>query len=367
MGTQALQVLSLHPERFQILALAGGKNSVSLLLEQARRFKPRFLVLPHELKGIAHPEETTVLYGEEGLITVATLEEAEIVVAATSGIVGLEAVYQALRAGKRVALANKETLVAAGALIMELVWSGLGEVIPIDSEHSALFQCLQGNRAEDVDRLILCASGGPFLRLSMDELKEVTPEDALNHPLWSMGQKITIDSATLMNKGLEVIEARWLFNIEPERISVVVHPQGVVHSLVEFVDGAFLAQLGPADMRIPISYALGYPLRLKSGVSPLNLTKVEGLSFEEPDTARFPLLNLAYHALKEGGSAPVVLNAANEEAVYAFLAGIIGFCEIPRWVERALSSIANRPIDSIEQVKETDAETRSLVRGFKVN
>ena len=362
-GSQTLKVISLHPERFQVIALASGKSSAQLLFEQASTFKPRFVVLPAPVAG-SPPEGTTLLYGEEGLVKISTLEDADVVVAATSGIVGLRAVHQALKAGKRVALANKETLVAAGRLIMEEVQASKGEIIPIDSEHSALFQCLQGNR-DQVKRLILSASGGPFLRWSQRELKYVTPDDALNHPLWNMGQKITVDSSTLMNKGLEVIEARWLFGIEPERISVVIHPQGVVHSLVEYVDGSFLAQLGPADMRIPISYALGYPNRVASGADPLNLTTLSGLTFEEPDVERFPLLRLAYQALKEGEAATVVLNAANEEAVYAFLRREIGFCDIPRWVEKALSSVPNRRVESIEHVREIDAETRSLVREFR--
>ncbi len=362
-GTQTLEVVALHPKRFKVLALAGGKNSLDTLSRQAHRFRPEFLVLPDGVKEISHPEGTRILSGEEGLTTVATLPEADIVVAATSGIVGLQAVYLALGEGKRVALANKETLVAAGELVMEQALTKGGEVLPIDSEHSALFQCLRG-KSHEVSRLILSASGGPFLRTGKDELGRVTPEQALAHPLWQMGKKITIDSATLMNKGLEVIEARWLFQVEPRRISVVVHPQGIIHSLVEYIDGALLAQMGPTDMRMPISYALGYPERIESGTTPLDLTQLAGLTFEEPDTSRFPLLRLAYRALETGGSATVVLNAANEEAVYAFLTGEIGFTGISRWVENALSAMPHQQVESIDHVKEIDRATRRLVRSF---
>jgi 1-deoxy-D-xylulose-5-phosphate reductoisomerase len=358
-GTQTLDVISLNPHGFRVLALAGGRNSLALLTEQAYRFKPEYVVLPKDT-STELPPGTKALCGEEGLRQVATLPQADVVVAATSGIVGLEAVYWALEEGKRVALANKETLVAAGPIIMEQARKHKGEIIPIDSEHSALFQCLQGKR-EEVKRLILSASGGPFRERPVAELQDATPEEALSHPLWSMGKKISIDSATLMNKGLEVIEARWLFNIEPERISVVIHPQGVIHSLVEYLDGAMLAQMGPADMRIPISYALGYPCRINSGAAPLNLTSLSGLTFEEPDTNRFPLLRLAYEALREDDSATVVLNAANEEAVHAFLNGRIGFCDIPVWVEKALSSIAHRAVNTLEEVREIDRLTRELV------
>ena len=358
-GTQTLEVISLHPRRFRVLALAGGRNSVDLLRRQVERFRPEYVVLPPDTE-VELPPDTRLLHGEDGLREVATLPLADVVVAATSGIVGLEAVYEALGAGKRVALANKETLVAAGSIIMAQAARCGGEIIPIDSEHSALFQCLQG-RGEEVKRLILSASGGPFLRKSREELQDVTPDEALSHPLWNMGKKITIDSATLMNKGLEVIEARWLFNIEPERISVVIHPQGVIHSLVEYIDGAMLAQMGPADMRMPISYALGFPQRIESGATPLELTSLTGLTFEEPDTNRFPLLRLAYEALREGDSATVVLNAANEEAVYAFLEGRIGFCDIPVWVERALSSIPHAPVETLEDVREIDRKTRRFM------
>ena len=363
-GRQTLEVVALHPERFSIVALAAWGGHLDLLQEQVRRFSPSLVVVaqPSRARELSVPPGTRVLTGEEGLLEAVAHPRVSTVVAATVGTAGLSAVYQALSQGKRVALANKETLVAAGEVIMPLVGEGKGELIPVDSEHSALFQCLLGQRRQDVACLWLTASGGPFLNATFEELACVTPDDALAHPVWNMGPKITVDSATLMNKGLEVIEARWLFSMEPSRIKVVVHPQGIVHSLVQFKDGAMLAQMGPADMRVPIAYALGFPQRLESGVEPLDLTRCPPLTFQAPDTGRFPLLALAYKALEMGGTAPAALNAANEVAVEAFLREEISFPQLARVVEMVLKGWHPRPVGTLEEVKEADREARRRAR-----
>ncbi len=362
-GRQTLEVLSLHPDRFSVVALAAWGGHLELLQEQVNRFSPSLVVLaqPSKVRELSVPPGTRVLTGEEGLMEAVTHPRVSMVVAAMVGTAGLSAVYTALKEGKRVALANKETLVAAGEVIMPLVEEG-GELLPVDSEHSALFQCLLGQRRQDVACLWLTASGGPFLNATSEELAQVTPREALAHPVWNMGPKITVDSATLMNKGLEVIEARWLFSMEPERIKVVVHPQGIVHSLVQFKDGALLAQMGPPDMRVPIAYALGFPERLESGVEPLDLTKCPPLTFQEPDTRRFPLLAMAYRALEMGGTAPAALNAANEVAVEAFLREEITFPQLARVVERVLEGWRPAPVDTLETVKEADREARRRAR-----
>ena len=363
-GRQTLEVVALHPKRFSIVALAAWGGHLDLLQEQVRRFSPSLVVVaqPSRARELSVPPGTRVLTGEEGLLEAVAHPRVSTVVAAMVGTAGLSAVYQALSQGKRVALANKETLVAAGEVIMPLVGEGKGELIPVDSEHSALFQCLLGQRRQDVACLWLTASGGPFLNATSQELARVTPREALAHPVWSMGPKITVDSATLMNKGLEVIEAWWLFSVEPSRIKVVVHPQGIVHSLVQFKDGAMLAQMGPADMRVPIAYALGFPERLESGVEPLDLTRCPPLTFQAPDTGRFPLLALAYKALDMGGTAPAALNAANEVAVEAFLREEISFPQLARVVEMVLEVWHPGPVGSLEEVKEADREARRRAR-----
>ncbi len=363
-GRQTLEVVALHPERFSVVALAAWGGHLDLLQEQVRRFSPSLVVVaqPSRARELSVPPGTRVLTGEEGLLEAVAHPRVSTVVAAMVGTAGLSAVYQALSQGKRVALANKETLVAAGEVIMPLVGEGKGELIPVDSEHSALFQCLLGQRRQDVACLWLTASGGPFLNATSQELARVTPREALAHPVWSMGPKITVDSATLMNKGLEVIEAWWLFSVEPSRIKVVVHPQGIVHSLVQFKDGAMLAQMGPADMRVPIAYALGFPERLESGVEPLDLTRCPPLTFQAPDTGRFPLLALAYKALDMGGTAPAALNAANEVAVEAFLREEISFPQLARVVEMVLEGWHPGPVGSLEKVKEADREARLWAR-----
>ena len=363
-GRQTLEVISLHWQRFRVVALAAWGEHLDLLQKQVERFSPELVVVaqPARAQSLSVPPGTEVLTGEDGLLEAVAHPQVSTVVAAVVGTAGLSAVYLALKEGKRVALANKETLVAAGEVIMPLVEEGRGELIPVDSEHSALFQCLLGHRRKDVAYLWLTASGGPFLNATREELAQVTPREALAHPVWNMGPKITVDSATLMNKGLEVIEARWLFSMEPSRIKVVVHPQGVVHSLVQFKDGAMLAQMGPPDMRVPIAYALGFPERLESGVEPLDLTRCPALTFQAPDTQRFPLLALAYKSLEMGGTAPAALNAANEVAVAAFLREEIAFPVLSQVVERVLEGWDSVSVDSLDIVKEADREARRRAR-----
>ncbi len=363
-GRQTLEVISLHRDRFRVVALAAWGGHMELLQEQVERFSPELVVVaqPAKARDLFVPPGTKVLTGEEGLLEAVAHSRVSTVVAAMVGTAGLSAVYLALKEGKRVALANKETLVAAGEVIMPLVEVGQGELIPVDSEHSALFQCLLGHRREDVACIWLTASGGPFLSATREELARVTPREALAHPVWNMGPKITVDSATLMNKGLEVIEARWLFSMEPSRIKVVVHPQGVIHSLVQFKDGAVLAQMGPPDMRVPIAYALGFPKRLESGVESLDLVHLLPLTFQAPDTERFPLLALAYRALEMGGTAPAALNAANEVAVEAFLKGDIPFLGMTKVVEEVLKVWQPIAVDSLNTVKEADIEARRKAR-----
>ena len=304
-----------------------------------------------------------ILTGPEGLVTLAGQVDADIVLSAIVGGAGLLPTMAAIRSGKALALANKETLVMAGSLMTAAARERGVPLLPVDSEHSAIFQCLEGHRRPDVARILLTASGGPFRRMDKADLAEVTVAQALNHPTWKMGAKITVDSATLMNKGLEVIEARWLFDVPSEQVQVVVHPQSVVHSMVEYVDGSVIAQLGVADMGIPILYALTYPRRLPCPAERLDLTRVGSLTFEEPDTDRFPCLGLARQALEAGDCAPAILNAANEVAVAAFLAGQIRFTEIPALIAEALDRVPNRALESIETCVDIDAETRRVGAG----
>ncbi len=360
-GRNTLDVVSRFPDRFQVVALAAGEN-ISLLLEQTRRFRPKLISCKNEaLAARLKPElppGVELLSGREGAFAVATHPEAELVVSAMVGAVGLLPTYEAIKAGKTLALANKETLVMAGPLVMAEARARGVEILPVDSEHSAIFQCLSAGKREEVDRLILTASGGPFRTKSSEELRRVTPKQALKHPNWEMGAKITIDSATLMNKGLEVIEAHFLFEVPAEKIKVKIHPQSIVHSLVEFVDGSVIAQLGIPDMRIPIAYALAYPERLPLDLPRLDLVSASPLTFEEPDLRRFPCLRLAYEALEMGGTAPTVLNAANEVAVEAFLNGRLRFDQIPLLVEKVLQEVAVSPGNSLEEVLEADILAR---------
>jgi 1-deoxy-D-xylulose-5-phosphate reductoisomerase len=327
-----LEVIATSGGRLFAAALA-ARNSTQVLLEQARQFRPRFVIVTDADAAArqdwsALPNGTQLLVGTAELTRVVAEASIDIVVAAIVGSAGLESTWAALEAGKHVALANKETLVMAGQQVMQLAAKTGARLLPVDSEHSAVFQCLQAGRREEVKRIVLTASGGPFRNFSVEQLARVTVEQALAHPTWDMGPKITIDSATMMNKALEIVEARWLFDIPPEQIDVVVHPQSIVHSLVEYIDGSTLAQLSPPDMRLPIQYALDYPQRM-DGISPkLNLAECGRLDFESADEERFPALGLGYEAARTGGTTGAVLNAANEEAVRSFLAGELDFAEI---------------------------------------
>jgi 1-deoxy-D-xylulose-5-phosphate reductoisomerase len=342
-GRSALAVVDGHLDRLRVVGLAAGENA-GLLAEQVARYQPVAVGVAtgsalEQLRGlIDHGRLERLASGRDALVEVATHPDVDLVLCATSGTAGLEAVLAAIQAGKAVALANKEVLVMAGALIFAAARRHGATILPVDSEHNAIHQCLHGRSREDVRRLILTASGGPFRSLDADALDRVGPEDALRHPTWQMGRKITIDSATLMNKGLEVIEAHWLFGAAARDIEVVIHPQSIVHSLVELADGSLIAQLGVTDMRLPIQYAFSYPERWSSPLPSLDVARLGVLEFSAPDVERFPCLSLAYRALEHGGAWPIVLNAANEVAVEAFLAGRLPFGGIPRTIERALAA-----------------------------
>lgn len=363
-GTNVLAVVRQFPERFQIVGLSAGSN-IKLLAQQVREFAPDSVAIGHPdlvapLAELLPPRyRSRILCANEGNCALATHPEADMVVSAVVGSVGLLPTLAAIEAGKDVGLANKETLVMAGRLVMEAVRRHGVQLLPIDSEHSAIFQALEAGRSVDVAKLILTASGGPFRSWEADRLYRATPEQALAHPNWSMGRKISIDSATLMNKGLEVIEARWLFDVPSEQIEVVVHPQSIVHSLVEFHDGSVVAQLGIPDMRIPIAYALSYPQRLPLELPRLSLSQCSDLCFEQPDMDRFPALGLAFAALAEGGIKPAVLNAANEVAVAAFLEGRIAFTRIAEVVAQALANTAQDCDSDIQAILAADAAARA--------
>lgn len=372
-GTHTLDVIARHPDRFRAYALTAQSN-VEVMFKQCMAFAPVYAVMLSEhaaeiLQGKLQQagSETKVLCGMAALEEIAAHSEVDAIMAAIVGAAGLKPAMAAARTGKRILLANKETLVMAGSLFMQAVEAGNATLLPIDSEHNAIFQVMPARRCATlmdggVKRVLLTASGGPFRTRTVDELQNVTCAQALNHPNWVMGPKITIDSATLMNKGLEVIEAHWLFNAAPEQIDVVVHPQSVIHSMVEYVDGSVLAQLGNPDMRTPIAYALGYPDRLDSGVSALDLMKIARLDFEAPDMARFPCLRLAYEALKRGDTAPAILNAANEVAVAAFLEQKISFMDIPRMIESVLASAEISSANTLDTVVAADAAARESAR-----
>ena len=341
-GTQTLEVVRNNKD-IEVTALACGKN-ISLLEKQIREFKPKIVSVADEtsaaqLKDSVKDLDVKVLYGMEGLVAAAVEESADMVVTAIVGMVGIEPTIAAIRAGKDIALANKETLVTAGSIVMKEIKENGVKLLPVDSEHSAIFQSLQGNEGNHISRILLTASGGPFRGRSREELKNVTVEDALKHPNWSMGHKITIDSATLCNKGLEVIEARWLFDVEPERIEVVVQPQSIIHSAVEYDDGAIIAQLGTPDMKLPIQYALYYPERRYLPGDRLDFSAITGIEIAKPDRDTFKGLDFAYNALKTGGTMPAIFNAANEYAVAKFLAGKISFLEIYELIEKAMTGV----------------------------
>jgi 1-deoxy-D-xylulose-5-phosphate reductoisomerase len=358
-GRSALSVVDAHADRLEVVGLAAGTNA-ALLASQVQRYRPRVVAmatahaLDHARAGFDPYRPDTVAVGPDGLVAVATHPDVDIVLCASSGTAALEAVLAAIERGKAIALANKEVLVMAGGIVTEAARRMGVPILPVDSEHNAIHQCLHGRNPDEVTRLILTASGGPFRSHSTAELKKVGPEDALRHPTWRMGRKITVDSATLMNKGLEVIEAHWLFGVNADQIDVVIHPQSVVHSLVELCDGSILAQLGVTDMRLPIQYAFSYPDRWTGSLPTLDLVKAARLDFLPPDRARFPCLDLAYRALRAGGSVPVVLNAANEVAVAAFLAGRISFQSIADLIERAMEAHQPEPVTTLAQVRAVD-------------
>jgi len=349
-GMSTLDLVRQFPERFKIHGMAAGVN-LKRLAAQVKEFSPRVVSIKHEkdvprMRQLLNGQRVEVLWGEAGAAEIASANEVDVVLAAIVGGAGLMPTFKALNAGKEIALANKEALVMAGELLVSAAAKKGVRLFPVDSEHSAIFQCLQGNRRDEVDKLILTASGGPFLRTPLKRLGSVTVAQALKHPNWKMGRKITIDSATMMNKGLEVVEARWEFQMAPERIEVVIHPQSVVHSMVRYQDGAVIAQLGVPDMRIPIAYALAYPHRLKGNWQALELTRHGELNFLPVEHKRYPALGLAYGALREGGTMPTVLNAANEIAVEAFLEGRIGFRDIHRVIDKTMQRhAATRPRD----------------------
>jgi len=368
-GQSTLAVAAEHPEEFALVGLAAGKN-VPLLAEQIRQFKPALVSVQDEaaaaqLRELVAPDlAPEILVGRAGALAVATAPGAEMVISAMVGAVGLEPTLAAIRAGLPVGLANKEILVAAGPLVMSLARERRVPLLPVDSEHSAIFQALHGQRRADVRRLWLTASGGPFRSWEAARLAEVSPAQALKHPNWNMGAKITIDSATMMNKALEVIEASVLFGLPVERIEVYIHPQSIIHSLVEFVDGSVLAQMGVPDMRLPIAYALSYPRRLPLNSPPLDQSRIARLTFERPDLNRFPGLALGYPAAKSGGTMPAVLNAANEVAVAAFLKGRLKFLDIPRVVEQTMAAHVPQALTDLEQVLAVNAWAREFAEGL---
>lgn len=364
-GTNCLDVIRRYPSRFRVVALT-TKTNIETIQHQAEEFRPAFCAAgdekrAKELKDRLAGTQIDVGVGSDGLLEAATHPDADIVVNALVGAVGLLPTVRAIEAGKTVALANKESLVMAGSLIMPMAQKHGVQIIPIDSEHSGIMQCFQGYASKDVAKIILTASGGPFLNRDPEAFDTVTPQEALAHPTWDMGPKITIDSATLMNKGLEVIEAHWLFGVPVSDIEVIVHPQSIVHALIQFRDGSMLAQMGVTDMRLPIQYALSYPERLSPSQAQLNLAEVKALSFQNPDEQRFPCLGLAYRAAEAGGTMPTVLNAANETAVEAFLGGRIPFGHIPSTIEEAMKN--HSPLDdpSLDEVLEADQWARDHV------
>jgi len=362
-GVNTLDLVRQFPDRFKIYGLVAGRN-LELLAKQIKEFSPRCVAIKNEedilsLRRLIGRRRVEILWGEDGATAVATAGEVGVVLAAIVGAAGLMPTLRAVKAGKEIALANKEALVMAGELFVDAAKKKVIRLFPVDSEHSAIFQCLEGNRRDEVDKLILTASGGPFLHTPLQLLNKVTVEQALKHPNWKMGQKITIDSATMMNKGLEIVEARWEFDMEPNRIDVVIHPQSVVHSMVRYQDGVVIAQLGVPDMRIPIAYALAYPHRLKGRWEPLELTRHPALNFLPVEEKRFPALGLAYDALKEGGTMPAVLNAANEVVVAAFLERKIGFRDIHRVIDKTMQVHQARRPQAIDDILDVDRWARA--------
>ncbi len=369
-GVTTLDVVSRFPDRFRVVALAAGQN-LDMLVDQIKRCKPELVSvatpeLARDLKDRLGSGKVDIVHGMDGAISVATHRDAQFVMSAIVGAVGLRPTLAAAKAGKDVGFANKETLVVAGEVMTRAVRDSGSKLLPVDSEHNAIFQCLEGRQRANLKRIILTASGGPFLKLPLERFATVTIAEALKHPTWRMGAKITIDSASLMNKGLEVIEARWLFDLPAEQISVVIHPQSVIHSMVEMIDGSVIAEMAIPDMAIPVAYALAYPERLPmTHLKPLSLAECGALTFEQPDVNRFPCLRLAYEALNAGGTMPCALNAANEVMVAAFLAGETQFLDIARNIETVMTRHSNQPARTLEDLIETDgwarAQTRELI------
>ena len=367
-GSQALDVVAANPDLYEVYALTAN-NNVDKLVEQAKRFMPEAVVIAneihyHRLKDALSELPIKVYAGADALCQVVTADPIDMVLASMVGFAGLRPTIEAIKAGKAIALANKETLVVAGELVTSLANKHKVPVLPVDSEHSAIFQCLHGEYENEVEKIILTASGGPFRKMTMEQLKTVTREQALRHPNWDMGAKITIDSASLMNKGFEVIEARWLFGVPYDRIEVVVHPQSVIHSMVQYADGAVKAQLGAPDMHIPIQYAFSYPIRLKSVFPRLDFRKISELTFEMPDMGRFRNLALAYRALETGGSMPCVLNSANEICVDAFLHDRIGFLEMSSVIEKTMDTVPFEKNPSLDDYMRIDGEARRVASSF---
>lgn len=364
-GTQALTVIQQHSDKLKPVVLTAG-NNYELLITQAKTFLPQYVVINDEhylkVKEALQGLPIQVLSGKNSLIDIVTLPEIDIVLTALVGFAGLEPTINAIKHQKTIALANKETLVVAGKYITELCQKYKVQLLPVDSEHSAIFQCLVGESQNTIEKIYLTASGGPFRGKKRQDLQRITPQQALKHPNWSMGAKITIDSATLMNKGLEIIEAKWLFNLSPEQISVIVHPQSIIHSLVQFVDGSLKAQLGLPDMKLPIQYALFYPERWQNNFPRFDFVEYPNLTFENPDTETFTCLSLAIQAMKQGGNMPCILNAANEIAVQAFLQQKISFLEIPEYIQNAMENVTFLPNPDIEELLQTDKNTRLQVQ-----
>lgn len=367
-GTQALQVIEAHPDRFEAYVLTAN-NRVERLIEQARKFRPEVVAITNEekyntLKNALADLPIKVYTGKDALCEVVEDRQVDIVLTAMVGFAGLRPTIHAIKAHKTIALANKETLVVAGDLINRLVEENKVAVLPVDSEHSAIFQCLSGEGGNRIEKILLTASGGPFRHYSMDELAKVTKEQALHHPTWTMGAKITIDSASMMNKGFEMIEAKWLFGVTPGQIEVVVHPQSIIHSMVQFEDGTVKAQLGVPDMRLPIQYAFSYPEHLHSGFGRLDFFKLADLTFEKPDMIRFPNLRLAFDAIHRGGNIPCAMNAANEIVNLAFRQDKVGFLEMSRIIEQVMEKInfIEKPV--YEDYVETDREARKIAASF---
>jgi 1-deoxy-D-xylulose-5-phosphate reductoisomerase len=367
-GSQALDVISRFPDKFIVETLVAG-NNLDLLIRQARQFHPKSVIIGNpghylNLKESLKDTGIEISSGNDAACQAITSSSVDIVIAAIVGYSGLRPTVEAVRAGKTVALANKETLVVAGEIIGKLADESGSRIIPVDSEHSAIFQCLTGEEGNPVEKITLTASGGPFLTWTKEMLRNARPGDAMKHPNWTMGCKVTIDSASMMNKGLEVIEAKWLFNLTPDQISVIVHPQSVIHSLVHFADGSVKAQLGVPDMRLPIQYALSYPERFVSDLPRLDFKNYNSLTFTEPDMGRFPNLALAYKALDKGGNMPCILNASNEIAVNAFMLGRIGFMQLPEIVEYTMENCRYYPAPDLDLLELTDSSAREIATDY---